>query len=77
MISFYLITGRDDINIDDYLTKNGIKSMQDQGMKVAPIKRKPIKRNIKRKNKLKDNLHIAGDLEDYSEMTTQAYTKSK
>ena len=49
--------------------------MQDQGNKNAPIKRKPIKRNIKRKNRpLKDNTHVEG-LEDYSEMTTQAYKK--
>ena len=72
------VDGKDDINIDDYLTKNGIKSMQDQGMgKVSQLKRKPIKRNFKRKNKLKDNLHIAQDLEDYSEMTASSFTKSK
>ena len=60
------VDGKDDINIDDYLAKNGIKSMQDQNMGKAPLKRKPIKRNFKRKNKLKDNLHVAGDLQDYS-----------
>jgi len=70
------VDGKDDINIDEYLTKNGIKSMQDQSIKASPIIRKPIKRNINRKKKaLKDNLHIAADLEDYSEMTTQAYKK--
>jgi len=71
------VDGKDDINIDEYLTKNGITSMQDQGNKNAPIKRKPIKRNINRKKRaLKDNLHIAGDLEDYSEMTASSYKKA-
>jgi len=66
----------DDINIDEYLAKNGITSMQDQGKQNAPIKRKPIKRNINRKKRqLKDNLHMAEDLEDYSEMTATAYKK--
>jgi transcription initiation factor TFIIE subunit beta len=66
----------DDINIDEYLAKNGITSMQDQGSKNAPIKRKPIKRNINRKKRqLKDNLQIAKDLEDYSEMTATAFKK--
>lgn len=73
------VDGKDDINIDDYLTKNGITSMQDQGGRNAPLKRKPIKRNMKkRKQTLKDNLHMAGDL-DMSlggEISTQAYKKS-
>ena len=69
------VDGKDDINIDDYLAKNGIKSMQDQNMGKAPLKRKPIKRNFKRKNKLKDNLHVAGDLQDYSEMTASMGAK--
>ena len=69
------VDGKDDINIDDYLAKNGIKSMQDQNMGKAPLKRKPIKRNFKRKNKLKDNLHVAGDLQDYSEMTASSHSK--
>ena len=69
------VDGKDDINIDEYLEKQGIKSMQDQGKK-APIKRKPIrKNNYKRKRQLKDNLHVAGELEDYSEMTASSYSK--
>ena len=50
--------------------------MQDQGKISAPIKRKPVKRNINRKKRqLKDNLHVEG-LEDYTwEITTQAYKK--
>ena len=72
------VDGKDDMNIDEYLEKQGIKSMQNEGgRKVAP-KRKPIRRNNhKRKRALKDNVHIADDLEDYSEqgLTTQAYSK--
>ena len=69
------VEGKDDINIDEYLEKQGIKSMTDQGLKKA-VKRKPIKRNVgKRKRALKDNLHIAHDLEDYSEMSVQSFKK--
>lgn len=67
------VDGKD---IDEYLSKNGITSMQDHGLRVAPLKRKKINRaGNRRKKVLKDNLHIAGDLEDYTEMTTQAYKK--
>lgn len=67
----------DDAKIDEYLEKQGIRSMQDQqqGMRKA-IKRKPIKRNINRKKRApKDNEHVAHDLEDYSEMTASAHQK--
>ena len=50
--------------------------MQDQGIRKSALKRKPIKRNNnRRKRALKDNLHVAADLEDYSEMTTESYKK--
>ena len=69
------VDGKDDINIEEYLNQQKITVMQGQGMRKVALKRKPIKRNNCRKRKLKDNLHIAADLEDYSEMTTQAYKK--
>merc|ERR1719319_1086460 len=73
------VDGQDDIKIDEYLSKNGITSMEDQSRLNGPIKRKPIKRNMKkRKVALKDNLHVAPDL-DMSlggEISTAAYKKS-
>ena len=69
------VDGKDDINIEEYLEQQKITVMQGQGMRKVALKRKPIKRNNRRKRQLKDNLHIAADLEDYSEMTTQAYKK--
>ena len=69
------VDGKDDINIEEYLNQQKITVMQGQGMRKVALKRKPIKRNNRRKRQLKDNLHIAADLEDYSEMTTQAYKK--
>ncbi len=65
----------DDVKIDEYLEKQGIQSMKDQGLK-KPIIRKPIKRNINRKKRApKDNVHIAEDLEDYSELTAESHKK--
>jgi len=70
------VDGKDDVNIDEYLTKNGIKSMTDQGLKNAPIRKRPIiRKQNKRKRQLKDNLHVAGDLEDYSELTASSTSK--
>ena len=72
------VDGQDDVKIDEYLSKNGITSMEDQS-RNGPIKRKPIKRNMKkRKVALKDNLHVSKDL-DMSlggELSTAAYKKS-
>ncbi|KAF7988573.1 hypothetical protein HCN44_001146 [Aphidius gifuensis] len=61
------VEGMDDKNIEEYLEKNGINSMQDTRPKVAPIKRKRAnnrRRNVKRP---KDNEHLAGILENYDE----------
>lgn len=70
------VDGKDDINIEEYLEKEGIKSMQNEGMRKVAQKRKIIRKTgNKRKRALKDNTHIAEVLEDYSEMTTQAYSK--
>ena len=64
------VDGKDDINIEEYLNQQKITVMQGQGMRKVGFKRPNC-----RKRQLKDNLHIAADLEDYSEMTTQAYKK--
>ena len=72
------IEGQDDVKIDEYLKNHGITSMEDQS-RNGPIKRKPIKRNMKkRKVALKDNLHVSKDL-DMSlggELTVSEFKKS-
>jgi len=72
------IEGQDDVKIDEYLKNHGITSMEDQS-RNGPIKRKPIKRNMKkRKVALKDNLHVSKDL-DMSlggELTATGFKKS-
>jgi len=60
------VDGVDDSKIEDYLDKQGIRSMQDQGgKKFAVPKRKKI--NRKRPLNTKDNNHMKGVLVDYSE----------
>jgi len=61
------VDGVDESKIEEYLAKQGITSMQDQGIKKFALpKRKKGAGN--RKNRApKDNLHMAGVLEDYSE----------
>jgi transcription initiation factor TFIIE subunit beta len=65
------VDGIDDNKIEEYLSKQGITSMQDQGFKkfVAP-KRKKGGGNRKRKAP-KDNEHLLDVLEDYSEDSTK------
>jgi transcription initiation factor TFIIE subunit beta len=55
----------DESKIEEYLAKQGITSMQDQGIKKFVMKRK--KGGHKRKVNNKDNQHMAGVLVDYSE----------
>ncbi|XP_034938775.1 general transcription factor IIE subunit 2 [Chelonus insularis] len=62
------VDAMDDQKIDEYLEKQGIRSMQDHGpKKLPPIKRK--KPNNKRKNlkKPRDNEHLADVLETYDD----------
>jgi len=59
------VDGVDEAKIEEYLAKQGIASMQDQGIKRVIPKRK--KAFGKRKTAPKDNQHMAGVLEDYSE----------
>lgn len=60
------VDAMDDQKIDEYLEKQGIRSMQDHGpKKPLPMKRK--KPNAKRKQfkKPRDNEHLADVLENY------------
>ncbi|XP_066590332.1 transcription initiation factor IIE subunit beta [Prorops nasuta] len=62
------VDAMDDQKIDEYLEKQGIRSMQDHGpKKAAPLKRK--KPNNKRKlfKKPRDNEHLADVLETYED----------
>lgn len=61
------VENMDDEKIEEYLEKQGIKSMQDHGIKkkVMPIKRKkPVNRNRHHK-KPRENEHLAHVLENY------------
>jgi len=60
------VDGLDMQKIEDYLDKQGIRSMQDQGLKRVTHKRKrgPVNR---KKKAPKDNEHLADVLEDYDE----------
>lgn len=62
------VDAMDDQKIDEYLEKQGIRSMQDHGpKKPAPIKRKkPISRR-KQFKKPRDNEHLADVLETYDD----------
>ena len=60
------VDGVDEAKIEEYLNKQGIASMQDQGIKrVIPKRKKGV--GARRKTAPKDNQHMAGVLEDYSE----------
>ncbi|KAJ8677093.1 hypothetical protein QAD02_012880 [Eretmocerus hayati] len=61
------VDAMDDAKIDEYLEKQGIRSMQDHGIKKSlPIKRKkPNKR--KQLKRPRDNEHLADVLETYDE----------
>lgn len=64
------VENMDDEKIEEYLEKQGIKSMQDHGIKkkIMPIKRKkPINRNRQYK-KPRENEHLADVLENYDNM---------
>lgn len=60
------VDGVDEAKIEEYLAKQGIASMQDQGIKRVIPKRKRGG-GARRKTAPKDNQHMAGVLEDYSE----------
>jgi len=62
------VDGIDDAKIEEYLDKQGIRSMQDQSNK-KPVKQ-PVRRKGQRKKqfkKPKDNEHIADELRHYDD----------
>ena len=64
------VENMDDEKIEEYLEKQGIKSMQDHGItkKVMPIKRKkPVNRN-RQNRRPRENEHLAHVLENYDNM---------
>ena len=68
------VDGMDDSKIEEYLDKQGIRSMQDQGMKKLNMPKRK-KGAVKRKNRApKDNEHMADILQDYSELTAEHRT---
>merc|ERR1712228_323244 len=69
------VDGVDEAKIEEYLDKQGISSMRDQGTKKFNMpKRKKVA--AKRKHRApKDNEHMSDILEDYSEMTAQRADK--
>ena len=66
------VEGLDDAKIDEYLDKQGIKSMTDQGAAGRKVMQKKIrKKPARRRVKPKDNEHMGDVLEDYSELTAE------
>ncbi|XP_012540347.1 transcription initiation factor IIE subunit beta [Monomorium pharaonis] len=62
------VDAMDDQKIDEYLEKQGIRSMQDHGLKKpAPIKRKKPVNRRKQFKKPRDNEHLADVLETYDD----------
>ena len=68
------VDGVDDDKIEDYLSKQGITSMRDQGPKkpAIPIRKRKGGAGKKRKVVPKDNDHLKDVLEDYNEMTAES-----
>jgi len=68
------VEGLDDAKIDEYLDKQGIKSMTDQGAAGRKVMQKKLrKKPARRRAKPKDNEHMADVLEDYNEMTADKH----
>lgn len=63
------VEAMDDAKIDDYLEKQGIRSMQDHGIKKAMPKRKKGGLKKKQYKKPRDNEHLADVLETYEDNT--------
>ncbi|KAI4499725.1 hypothetical protein M0802_005295 [Mischocyttarus mexicanus] len=62
------VDAMDDQKIDEYLEKQGIRSMQDHGpKKLAPVKRKKPNNRRKQFKKPRDNEHLADVLEIYDD----------
>lgn len=67
----------DDEKISEYLEKQGIRSMEDQGGRRGAFIHRPAKRKAAQRKKRapKDNEHMASVLEDYSELTAERFQK--
>jgi len=61
------VDGVDDSKIEEYLDKQGIRSMQDQGLKKFAVPKRKKVNSKRRPVSTKDNTHMAGILQDYSE----------
>ncbi|XP_043287160.1 general transcription factor IIE subunit 2 [Venturia canescens] len=62
------VDAMDDQKIDEYLEKQGIRSMQDHGpKKPVPLKRKKPNNKRKHLKKPRDNEHLADVLENYDD----------
>lgn len=75
------VDAMDDAKIDEYLEKQGIRSMQDHGPKkmIAPNRRKKAGQRKKQFKKPRDNEHLADVLETYEDntLTTKGVFKEK
>ena len=59
------VDGMDESKIEEYLAKQGIASMQDQGLKKFAVPKR--KKGVRKRAANKDNTHMAGVLEDYGD----------
>lgn len=74
------VDAMDDAKIDEYLEKQGIRSMQDHGpKKMMPQKRKKAGQRKKQFKRPRDNEHLADVLENYEDntLTTKGVFKEK
>ncbi len=71
------VDGLDDNKIEEYLDKQGIKSMTDQGPKrvAVPQKRKRGGAGRRKFKAPRDNEHLKDVLEDYNELTAEHASK--
>ncbi|XP_040583380.1 transcription initiation factor IIE subunit beta [Lepeophtheirus salmonis] len=70
------VEGTDDAKIAEYLEKQGIRSMADNGIKKVFTNPRMRKKAIKRKARApKDNEHMKDILEDYNELTSSSHFK--
>ncbi|KAH8368837.1 general transcription factor IIE subunit 2 [Drosophila serrata] len=63
------VDAMDDAKIDEYLEKQGIRSMQDHGLKKPVPKRKKAANKKRQFKKPRDNEHLADVLETYEDNT--------
>ena len=65
------VDGVDEAKIEEYLSKQGISSMRDQGAKKFAMPKRKNNKKVRKFKAPRDNEHMAGVLEDYSDMTAQ------